>query len=85
MNQDFYGVVTEYDGGSLSPSRRLASKGAWAVATDSSNNAYVARCPSCHEYGFGKSAVDVYEAGSAKLLRTITEGVDLPTWLASGP
>src|ERR1700722_6650398 len=38
MDQFYEGVVTEYDRGSFSPSRRIGKDDAWAVATDSSNN-----------------------------------------------
>ena len=78
MNQFYKGVVTEYDPGSLSPSRRIENDDAWALATDSSNNLYVGSCPACHEYGYGKGSVDVYEAGTTRLLRTITKGADRP-------
>jgi hypothetical protein len=82
VDQIYDGSVTEYDRGSVMPSRRIEKDYAWAVATDSANNLYVASCPSCHEYGFGKSSVDVYKAGTTKLLRTITKGIDLPLALA---
>jgi sugar lactone lactonase YvrE len=82
IDQIYDGAVTEYDRGSVIPSRKIEKDYAWAVATDGANNLYVASCPSCHEYGFGKSSVDVYKAGTTKLLRTITTGIDLPISLA---
>ncbi len=82
IDQIYDGSVTEYDRGSDMPSRQIEKDYAWAVATDSANNLYVASCPSCHEYGYGKSSVDVYKAGTTKLIRTITKGIDLPISLA---
>jgi hypothetical protein len=82
IDKIYDGAVTEYDRGSVIPSRQIEKDYAWAVATDGANNLYVASCPSCHEYGFGKSSVDVYKAGTTKLLRTITKGIDLPISLA---
>ncbi len=76
------GAVTEYDRGSVSPSRRIEKDDAWAVATDSASNLYVDSCPKCHEYGFGKSSIEVYKAGTTRLLRTITRGIDAPLSLA---
>jgi sugar lactone lactonase YvrE len=74
--------VTEYDAGSERPSRGIKLPDAWAAATDGSNNLYAAACPTCHPYGYGKGSVDVYEAGTTKLLRSITKGIDAPTSLA---
>jgi DNA-binding beta-propeller fold protein YncE len=82
MDQIYDGSVTEYDRGSDMPSRQIEKDYAWAIATDSANDLYVASCPSCHEYGYGKSSVDVYQAGTTKLIRTITKGIDLPISLA---
>jgi sugar lactone lactonase YvrE len=79
---DYLGGVTEYDTGSESPSRRIKLDGARSVATDSSNNLYVALCPTCFEYHSGNSSINVYEAGTTKLVRTITKGVDMPLSLA---
>jgi hypothetical protein len=79
---DFAGGVTEYDAGSESPSRRIKLDGVRTVATDSSNNLYVALCPSCFDYYSGKSSINVYKAGTTKLLRTITKDVDVPLSLA---
>ncbi|MGB8910607.1 MAG: hypothetical protein WCC84_17825 [Candidatus Cybelea sp.] len=79
---DYLQGVTEYDAGSESPSRRIKLNGAWTVATDSSNNLYVALCPTCFEYHSGNSSINVYEAGTTKLLRTITKGIDIPLSLA---
>jgi hypothetical protein len=76
------GAVTEYDRGSVIPSRKIENDDAWAVTTDSENNLYIDSCPTCHEYGFGKSSVDVYKAGTTKLLRAITKGIDEPVSLA---
>ena len=76
------GAVTEYDRGRVSPSRRIEKDDAWAVATDSASNLYVDSCPKCHEYGFGKSSIEVYKAGTTRLLRTITRGIDAPLSLA---
>ena len=85
IGQHYYdGAVTEYDRGSLIPSRKIEKDYAWAVATDSANNLYVASCPSCIEYHShsGNGSVDVYKAGTTKLVRTITKGIDLPISLA---
>jgi hypothetical protein len=79
---DAFQGVTEYDAGSERPSRRIKLPYAWAAATDVSNNLYAAACPSCHEYITGKGSVDVYEAGTTKLLRSIKEGIDAPSALA---
>jgi hypothetical protein len=79
---DYLQGVIEYDAGSESPSRRIKLDGARTVATDSSNNLYVALCPTCFEYHSGNSSINVYEAGTMKLLRTITKGVDIPLSLA---
>jgi sugar lactone lactonase YvrE len=79
---DYFEGITEYDAGSESPSRRIKLDGAWTVATDSSNNLYVALCPACFEYHSGNSSINVYEAGTTKLLRTITKGVATPLSLA---
>jgi hypothetical protein len=79
---DYLGGVTEYDAGSESPSRRIKLDGARTVATDSSNNLYVALCPTCFEYHSGNSSINVYESGTTTLLRTITKGVDIPLSLA---
>jgi DNA-binding beta-propeller fold protein YncE len=78
MDQFYAGAVTEYDPGSSSPSRRIEKDDAWALATDSSNNLYVASCPSCHEYGYGNGSVDVYQAGTTMLLRRVTKGAGRP-------
>jgi hypothetical protein len=82
VDRYYDGAVTEYDRGSTIPSRSIEKNDTWAVATDSANNLYVASCPTCHEYGFGKSSVDVYRAGTTKLLRTITKGIDVSLSLA---
>jgi len=82
IDQIYDGAVTEYDRGSVIPSRHIEKDDAWAVTTDSANNLYVASCPSCHAYGYGKSSVDVYKAGTTKSLRTITKGIDLPLSMA---
>jgi hypothetical protein len=74
--------VTEYDAGSERPSRRIKLTYAWVAATDGSNNLYAAACPSCHEYISGKGSINVYAAGTTKLLRSIKEGIDAPTALA---
>jgi hypothetical protein len=79
---DYFRGVIEYDAGSESPSRRIKLDGARTVATDSSNNLYVALCPTCFEYHSGNSSINMYEAGTTKLLRTITKGVDIPLSLA---
>ena len=79
---DYLQGVIEYDAGSENPSRRIKLNGARTVATDSSNNLYVALCPTCFEYHSGNSSINVYEAGTTKLLRTITKGVDIPLSLA---
>ncbi|HLY02286.1 MAG TPA: hypothetical protein VKR56_07280 [Candidatus Cybelea sp.] len=82
VDQIYDGAVTEYDRGSLIPSRQIENDYASAVATDSANNLYVASCPSCVAYHSGESSVDVYKAGTTKLLRTITKGIDRPISLA---
>jgi sugar lactone lactonase YvrE len=82
LSWDYLDGVTEYDAGSESPSRHIKLSGAWTVATDSSNNLYVALCPTCFEYETGSSSINVYEAGTTKLLRTITKGVNMPLSLA---
>ena len=74
--------VIEYDAGSKRPSRRIKLPDAWAAETDSSNNLYVAVCRPCHLYQRGKGSIDVYEAGTTKLLRSIKNGIDAPTALA---
>ncbi|HLY03293.1 MAG TPA: hypothetical protein VKR56_12460 [Candidatus Cybelea sp.] len=74
--------VIEYDRGSEKPSRRIKLRGAWAAANDSSNNLYVAACPACVPYQTGRASVDVYKAGTTKLLRSITKGVDAPVAVA---
>lgn len=74
--------VIEYDAGSESPSRRVKLPYAWTAATDESNNLYAAVCPSCHEYVTGKGSVDVYEAGTTKLMRSIKDGLYSPIALA---
>ena len=79
---DGYGLVIEYDRGSETPSRRINLRGAWAAATDSANNLYVASCTSCLPYGTGNGSVGVYERGTKKLLRSITKGIDLPVSVA---
>ena len=82
VNRFYGGTVTEYDRGSLTPTRHFRSKGAWAAATDDSNNLYVASCPTCLPYGSGRGTVVVYKAGTTKVLRTIADGVDVPLSLA---
>ena len=77
-----YSGVTEYDRGSEDPSRRIKLRGAWAVATDSSNDLYVAVCPSCVPYGYGQSSVAVYKAGTTRLSRSITTGIYAPVSVA---
>jgi len=74
--------VTEYDAGSERPSRRIDIPYAWVAATDTSNSLYLAVCPECYEYVFGKGSIDVYEAGTTKLLRSIQDGIYSPTALA---
>lgn len=71
--------VTEYDAGSEKPSRRIKLPYAWAATTDRSNNLYAAACPTCHEYVSGKGSVNVYQAGTTTLLRSITEGIYAPS------
>ncbi|MBV8530500.1 MAG: hypothetical protein JO104_04215 [Candidatus Eremiobacteraeota bacterium] len=78
----YSGSVTEYDRGSENPSRDIKLHGALAVATDSSNNLYLAACPRCIPYGYGRSSVAVYRAGTTKLLRSITKGIDAPVSVA---
>jgi DNA-binding beta-propeller fold protein YncE len=78
----FHGSVTEYDRGSEEPSRRIKLRGSWAAATDSSNILYVASCISCLPYQSGNGSVDVYKAGTTKLLRSITKGIDSPVSVA---
>ncbi len=80
---DWFGDgVIEYDRGSENPSRRIKLFGAWAAANDSSNNLYVAACPVCVPYGSGRASVNVYKAGTTKLLRSITKGIDAPVSVA---
>lgn len=78
---DYLRGVTEYDAGSERPSRRIELPNAWAAATDVSNNLYAAACPMCHEYEQGKGSIDVYQAGTTKLLRSIQKGIDTPSAL----
>jgi DNA-binding beta-propeller fold protein YncE len=84
IDQIYDGSVTEYDRGSDTPSRHIEKDYARAVAADSANNLYVASCPSCIEYHShsGDGSVDVYKAGTTKLVRTITKGIDQPISLA---
>jgi sugar lactone lactonase YvrE len=84
VDQYYDGAVTEYDRGSVIPSRQIENDDAWALATDSANNLYVASCPSCIEYRShsGNGSVDVYKAGTTKLVRTITKRIDQPISLA---
>jgi sugar lactone lactonase YvrE len=82
ISWDYLRGVTEYDAGSERPSRGIKLSYAWAAATDGSNNLYAAACPSCHPYGSGNGSIDVYEAGTTKLLRSIKDGIDAPTSLA---
>lgn len=82
INRYWNSVVTEYDHGAKSPSRSFKLTNAYAATTDSSNNLYVALCPSCTPYGSGKGSVEVYEAGTMKRLRTITDGIDVPLSVA---
>ena len=79
---DYLQGVIEYDAGNKIPSRRIRLPYAWVAATDGANNLYVAVCPSCHEYVSGKGSVDVYEAGTTTLLRSIKKGIEVPTALA---
>ncbi|MGA8576906.1 MAG: hypothetical protein WB609_14635 [Candidatus Cybelea sp.] len=84
---DRWGAVVEFDRGSRRRSRRLELFGAWGVALDSANNLYVDVCPSCVPTlrRFGGSLPDeinVYQAGTTKLLRSITQGVHSPHALA---
>jgi DNA-binding beta-propeller fold protein YncE len=77
---DWWGEVVEFDRGSQRRSRRLGLYGAWAVALDSANNLYVDVCPSCvptlrRSKGPQPDEVNVYQAGTTKLLRSITRGV----------
>jgi DNA-binding beta-propeller fold protein YncE len=74
--------ITEYDAGSERPSRRVKLPYAWAPATDRSNNLYAAACRSCHEYVRGKGSVNVYQAGTTKLLRSIEDGIHAPSAVA---
>ena len=74
--------VIEYDAGSDRPSRRIKLSYAWAAATDASNNLYAASCPECHEYVMGRGSVNVYAAGTTKLLRSIKDGINSPMSLA---
>jgi len=76
------GGVTEYDVGSMRPSRHIKLQYAWATATDESNNLYVASCPTCYPYIRGNGSIKVYEAGTTRLLRSITKGIEEPTSLA---
>ncbi|MFY9738290.1 MAG: hypothetical protein WAK11_04470 [Candidatus Cybelea sp.] len=82
IDRFYSGTVTEWDRGSLSPSRHFQLKGAWAAATDDADNLYVALCPSCLPYGTGKGSVVVYRAGTTKVLRAITDGTEIPLSLA---
>ncbi|HEY2475493.1 MAG TPA: hypothetical protein VGI19_11910 [Candidatus Cybelea sp.] len=82
VNQSYQPSVTEYDQGSEKPSRRIRLGGAWAAVTDSSNNLYVAVCTACLPYGSGNGSINVYGAGTTKLLRTITQGVNIPVSVA---
>ncbi len=74
--------VIEYDAGSDRPSRRIKLSYAWTAATDASNNLYAASCPDCHEYVTGTGSVNVYAAGTTKLLRSIKDGINSPMALA---
>lgn len=82
ISYDYLHGVTEYDAGSKRPSRNIKLANAFAAATDGSNNLYVAVCPSCRPYGNGKGAIDVYEAGTTKMLRSISAGIDSPMAIA---
>jgi sugar lactone lactonase YvrE len=82
ISYDYLHGVTEYDAGSEHPSRNIKLANAWAAATDSSNNLYAAVCPSCRPYGSGKGSIDVYEAGTTKMLRSIKKGIDAPAAVA---
>jgi len=84
---DWWGEVVEFDPGSRRRSRRLELFGAWAVALDSANNLYADVCPSCvptlhRSGGPPPDEINVYQAGTAKLLRSITQGVHTPRALA---
>jgi hypothetical protein len=74
--------VIEYDAGSKRPSRRIKTPYVVVAATDDSNNLYAAVCPECHEYISGKGSINVYEAGTTKLLRVINHGIYSPSALA---
>ena len=75
-------AVIEYDAGSDRPSRRIELSYAWTAVTDASNNLYAASCPECHEYVTGKGFVNVYAAGTTKLLRSIKDGIKSPMALS---
>jgi DNA-binding beta-propeller fold protein YncE len=79
---DYDQGVVEYDAGSKRPSRRIELPYASVATTDGSNNLYAAVCPSCHAYVTGKGSINEYEAGTTKLLRSITDGIHAPIALA---
>jgi sugar lactone lactonase YvrE len=83
--------VTEYDAESRKPSRRI-DKLYWgvALATDASNNLYVANCNSCVDEGAPPrnkvaDSVTVYGPKQTKPTRTIVRGIHTPQSLAVDP
>jgi hypothetical protein len=83
--------VTEYDAESHKPSRRIDNL-YWGVmlATDVSNNMYLANCNSCVDSGAPlrnnvPDTVTVYGPKQTKPLRTIAQGIHTPQSLAVDP
>ena len=83
--------VTEYNPGSHRPSRRI-DKLYWgvALATDASNNLYLANCNSCVDGGAPlrsrvPDTVTVYGSKQTKPMRTIEQGIHTPQSLAVDP
>lgn len=81
-------TVSEFDGGGTKRSRRITGL-YWGVtlALDSIDDLYVANCNTCVDSGErGQTgtpdSVTVYAPHSTSLLRTITQGVDVPNSMA---
>ncbi|MGA8535112.1 MAG: hypothetical protein WB615_13470 [Candidatus Tumulicola sp.] len=96
LNQSYgYGggiSVTEFDRGSIKPSRTINGL-YWGVtlALDQSNNLYVANCNTCVDdsrfdgQSRAQDSVTVYRANQTQLLGTITQGIHKPQSLAFDP
>ncbi len=81
-------AVSEFDGGGTERSRRITGL-YWGVtiALDSMDDLYVANCNTCVDSGERgltgtQDSVTVYAPHSTSLLRTITQGVDVPSSMA---